>query len=597
MEQLQKMYQNKLHLKGVQTSDPAGKRQIRPAWELQPSHVDDLTCCHLKNAVSCNASSGISVASSEESDGDDEHVSISAREKVLQMWHGFNVQDYIKDAQFNKLRSKQKTKKMKQWSHRVTIPEPFGMTIRESKKKETKKKSKSEIELENNLLKKRLEEEAECQKKFRANPVPASVYLPLYDEIVERNEERRRFVKERCKEILMASQKPFQFIEREAQKKHLQQMQLAALQDPISNCNHFKARPVPKSIYGTSIDDRLKEEELYRDIRIHMRSQELLRRSSYPTRTLACSSRAKGCKGKCYEPEKEQEHGPKINTQIPNFQVVHHNNQRLLSKSKNAKHVTICDPFHLRTDNIASHRTRILEDIEADEERLKETRWPYKSPRSQPQKHIKICLPPDKAPAFKPRSTELTKRREQAVRKSIEDKVRKEEDEKRIQARKKQSERTLKKHIHGKVKATRPQHTNNSHRKVKELRRSTRQRTEDYLQELDAMKDRVSQAPLLMERTKQRSDRLCAEKPYYSVLKDLEFLDNSLTRRQPDHEPTSKERFRTREAEDEDSEDGSSQGTLEIEDLQEDCSHYAANESNEEEQQYSTDEDHTDSDS
>lgn len=35
-------------------------------------------------------------------------------------------------------------------------------------------------------------EEAELGKKFKANPAPAHIYLPLYDEIEEQRETKRR---------------------------------------------------------------------------------------------------------------------------------------------------------------------------------------------------------------------------------------------------------------------------------------------------------------------------------------------------------------------------------------------------------------------
>ncbi|XP_018411062.1 PREDICTED: protein FAM161A [Nanorana parkeri] len=554
MEQLERMYKHKLNLKGVHRGDPVVKSTFRPAWEQRPYQPDGLDSSLLKPDFNWNVSSGVSEASFEEqSDGEDScdtQDSTSATEKILQMWNGFSVQDYIKDTTFDKQKLKHKTDKgkPKEWSHRVTIPEPFEMTIRESKKKElnANAKSKSEIELENNLLKKRLEEEAECQKMFRANPVPASVYLPLYHEIMERNEERRRFVKERSKEILLASQKPFQFNEREDRKKQFSKIQLVDHEYSVNHFKHFKARPVPKSIYGTSVNERFKEEELYRGIRIHMRSQELLHSSSYPTPTLACRHSPKSCKARCYELTEEPERRPKINTQIPNFQVVHQNNQKRLKKKKNAKHVTICAPFQLHTDNIPSHREKIIKDIEADEESLKETRWPFKSPRRQPQKNSLVVSPREEAQVVSPRSTESSKRREQAIR------------------------------------------------------RSEKQRMEEYLEELDAMKDRVSQTPLLLERVRKENARLCVKKHYSSVLKDARLPDGFVLTKGQTFQTSGSYKGPNSTKEDivnSDDEEGS-QGMLEIEDLQGDGDDQedSANESEEDKQEYSTDEDHTDSD-
>ncbi|XP_071996661.1 protein FAM161A isoform X2 [Engystomops pustulosus] len=541
MEQLEKMYDNKLHLHGVQDTQPVTRTDYWFQWEQKSSQPTECECCFLEHNVS---SSGLSSSSSlgdlsDRDDGSDTYDSISVREKIDQMWDGFSVEDYISKTDFGKHRAKHKAKS-RGWSHRVTVPQPFEMTIRESKKKEMNVKSKSEIEMENNMLKKRLEEEAECQKKFRANPVPASVYLPLYHEIVERNEERRNFVKERSKEILLASQKPFLFIDREERKKQDKKMQLRDLPDNGQCVKLFKAKPVPESIYGTSANERLKEDELYRQIRIHMRSQELLHSSSYPTSTLAGTTRVRRSKTRRQEHENKPSHRPKINTQIPNFKVLHENHQKHLLKNKDVKHVTICDPFHLRTSSIPSNKGKILKDIETDEEMLNETRWPYKSPRNQTWKNSAGLSPREEAPVIAPRSTESSKRREQAIRKS------------------------------------------------------EKQRSKEYKQELDAMKERVSQTPLLLERASQRNARLCAEKHYSTVLRDLGLSDDfvsvkgrSAALRGPEH---TKDNLLSI-----DDDERSSEGTLEIEDLHDhvEDDEIQRNQSEDEKYgEYSSDEDH-----
>lgn len=169
------------------------------------------------------------------------------------MWDGFSVEDYIPRTKPSSPACRTKQKKQKAWSPKVTVPKPFQMTIREARKKEQNIKSKSLVEMENNLLKKQLEEEAECQKQFRANPVPAAVFLPLYHEIVQRNEERRRSVKERSKLQLLACQKPFKFIEREKQRNEMRKMQLRDLSAPGKKTGLFKAKPVPRCVYSPEI--------------------------------------------------------------------------------------------------------------------------------------------------------------------------------------------------------------------------------------------------------------------------------------------------------------------------------------------------------
>ena len=47
-------------------------------------------------------------------------------------------------------------------------------------------------ELEEKRLAARKAEEAELTKKFKASPAPAHIYLPLYDEIAEQQETKKR---------------------------------------------------------------------------------------------------------------------------------------------------------------------------------------------------------------------------------------------------------------------------------------------------------------------------------------------------------------------------------------------------------------------
>ncbi|XP_075452274.1 protein FAM161A isoform X2 [Ascaphus truei] len=602
MTQLEKMYQNKLHLKGVQSigiEEGVAKEGFRSAWEPSTLHPTDFDHLHLKHDFNSNASSGLSETSrgdlTDEDCSESEH-SESTRERIFQMWNGFSVEDYIRNTDYDmQNRSKGITKrgKSKEWSHRVTIPEPFQMTIRESKKKEMNVKSKSEIEVENNLLKKQLEEEAECQKKFRANPVPASVFLPLYHEIMEKNDERRKSVKEKSKDILLTYQRPFQFIEREERKKEIRNMQLMDLPSSNKKVNHFKAKPVPKSIYGSTVNERLKEVELYRGIRMHMRAQELLRSSTFPTSMLASRTSSVNRKPRCYEPKEEQEHKPNINAQVPNFKALHQKYQKRLLKSKNAKHVTVCDPFYLRTVRIPSRKEKILRDIEADVEHLKETRWPYKSPRCQVQQASRPNLPRGEAPSETFGSTESSKRRLQAIRKSLEEREKLEEDRKKKRAKQKQREKLLKKRVTTRTKANDPHQSIAlmSRSKLKELRKCEKQRTKEYFQELGAMEERVSKKPLLLERATQKNARQTAEKHYSNVLRDLGLCEDFVSKKGQtsglqDHVSDGGERSNMEE------EQSSRESTLEVADLcYDDHESESADSEDGEQEIYSSDED------
>ncbi|NXN24493.1 F161A protein, partial [Nycticryphes semicollaris] len=479
MAKLESMYRDKLYLKGVQHSlkkNAASNTCCRPVWEKSSYQPLNLHKSFSDSDLSDPSGSSISDGSDRElafEDNSSETASSAfAKEQIEKMWDGFNVEDYISRTKhsclprspvFRTIRKKQKA-----WSPKVTVPKPFQMTIREARKKEQNLKSKAQIELENNLLKKQLEEEAECQKKFRANPVPAAVFLPLYREIVQRNEERRRSVRERSRLKLLASQKPFKFIEREKQRDEIRKMQLRDLSTPEKKTKLFKAKPVPKYVYSPAVTDKLKEEELYREIRIRMRAEELLRNSSLPNSRLALKDTNKKKKHKCIEP-KQTEHKPTIKSSVPDFELLHQKFQKRLLQQKQVKHLTVCEPFDLRTPRIPSNKGKILKDIQEDEEKLKETRWPYTSPRRKPQmrhsranSHLSRC-----GESKSPKITESTRRRLQAIR------------------------------------------------------NYEKQRMQEYLQELQEMEERVNQRPLLFERVTQKNARIAAEKHYSNRLRAL----------------------------------------------------------------------------
>ncbi|XP_073195494.1 protein FAM161A isoform X2 [Lepidochelys kempii] len=489
MAKLENMYRNKLHLKGVQpldNKDAAPNLCYRSIWDkssFQPLNLHksfsepDLN--NLSYSSLCDGSDA--ELELEEENGSATRSLTFAKEQIEKMWDGFSVEDYVyhtKHSLPNSPTFKMMGKKQKEWSPKVTVPKPFQMTIREAKKKQQNVKSKSQIEMENNLLKKQLEEEAECQKKFRANPVPASVFLPLYHEIMERNEERRKFVKERSKDILLATQRPFQFIKREEQRKEIRKMQLKDLSLPEKKTKLFQAKPVPKSVYSPAINDKLKEEELYREIRIQMRAEELLHNSSLPNSRLARRTIYKQRKQKCNQ-QKELEHKPRIKSRVPDFETLHQKFQNRLLKQKHVKHITVCEPFNLRTPRIPSNKGKILQDIQADEEKLKETRWPYASPRCKPRMRCSSAnsSPLGREESKSPRITESTKRRIQAIRK---------------------------------------------HEK---------QRMQEYLQEREEMEERVNQRPLLLERATQKNARIAAEKHYSDILRELGICEDFLSKK------------------------------------------------------------------
>ncbi|KFQ49810.1 Protein FAM161A, partial [Nestor notabilis] len=482
MARLESMYRNKLYLKREQ---PLGKKNAaagmccRPTWEkssYEPLHLHkSFSDSDLSDPLSSSISDVSDRELAFEENRNETPSSAFAKQRIEKMWDGFSVEDYIPRTKPSSPACRTAGKKQKAWSPRVTVPKPFQMTIREARKKEQNIKSKSLVEMENHLLRKRLEEEAECQKQFRANPVPAAVFLPLYHEIVRRNEERRRSVKERSRLQLLASQKPFKFIEREKQRNEMRKMQLRDLSAPEKKPGLFKAKPVPRCVYSPAVNDKLKEEELYREIRIRMRAEELLRNSSLPNSRLALKDTSKKKKPKCSEP-KQTERKPRLKSSVPDFELLHQRFQQRLLQQKQVKHLTVCEPFGLRTPCIPSNKGKILQDIEADEEKLKETRWPYVSPRRKPQmRHSRANS--HFGGSKSPKATESTRRRLHAIR------------------------------------------------------NYEKQRMQEYLQELQEMEERVKQRPLLFERVTQQNARIAAEKHYSNRLRALGICPEFVSRK------------------------------------------------------------------
>ncbi|TKS86036.1 Protein FAM161A [Collichthys lucidus] len=135
---------------------------------------------------------------------------------------------------------------------KVTVPKPFQMMLREEERKRHKVRTRSEIELENTLLRRELEELQECQKKFRASPAPAHIHLPLYEIISRRSGQRSRSSStKRNQTSAAASPQPFLFLERERRKREAKMVEEFGKLRPKGERQAFKARPMPSSVYGT----------------------------------------------------------------------------------------------------------------------------------------------------------------------------------------------------------------------------------------------------------------------------------------------------------------------------------------------------------
>ncbi|XP_036291352.1 protein FAM161A isoform X2 [Pipistrellus kuhlii] len=537
MAKLEKMYQHKLNLKKVQ---PVIIRD--EASSVSSMCVSEKNYCPISLITSLSEpdlghSSSLIVSSSEDElpNLENDHpeksrMMIYAKELINNMWTNFSVKDYIHCEDADLPAVKKTRKKSKEWVPKITIPEPFQMMIREEKKKEENMKYKPDIETADKLLKK--QEDSECKKKFRANPVPEFVFLPLYHERVKQNEERRRTMKEKNKEALLASLKPFKFIAREEQKRAIREKQLRDFIKAKKKTNRFKARPIPRSTYGSTTNNRFIEEELFRNFKKQLRAQELSPNSSPPPyspphRSFAArkpkdrehAERAKcKCKSRCQSadcgepPERCQKH---------------------LSEQKSPKVLLAFKPSDPHAASHAStKREKISADNKADEENLKETHWAYqflrhKSPvRSPNAKRAPYnCKPP--------MPTVSSRGREQAARRSLEEKKMLEEERTRILTKQKQRMKELQKLLTTRTKAydSHQSLAQMSKSRIKSLRKSEKERMREYQRELEEREEKLKHRPLLFQRVAQKNARMAAEKHYSNTLKALGISDEFVSKK------------------------------------------------------------------
>ncbi|XP_051868728.1 protein FAM161A isoform X2 [Pristis pectinata] len=486
MAKLEKLYRSKLHVRNdVIDSEDLCETPLCYSLTCKLS-TDRKNDVHLSYStaeveVGSTASLSLSESSTEDQELGGENFTSHGRNRIQRMWDGFSVEMYSscekpqKLGSSNLLKAKVIKKEQKHWSPKITIPEPFQMTLREAERKQQKIRSRSQIEVENYMLRKQLEEEAECQKNFCANPVPAHTYIPLMEEIMERNEERRKFVKARSKEILLAIQKPFAFIEREEKKKEIRKMQIKDLDLLVNKKKTFKAKPLPKYLHDQKIIDRIEEEELYRAIRMKVRAQEMLNSASLP-KSMLHNAVLKRRKTVCCELDKELKFKPQINAKVPDFEMLHRKSQRQIMKKKKLKLTTVCEPFQLRTSHVLPNK-KFMDDTIADETQLKEIHWPFISSRKQSKSRNSMNSTPSGSLAFEiTRSTEASKKKEAA----------------------------------------------SNHQ---------RKRTKSYLLELEEMQEIVNRRPLLQEVLAQRNARRSAERYCTTARKERGLKEDFVSQR------------------------------------------------------------------
>ena len=320
------------------------------------------------------------------------------------MWDNFSVDSYAPVEKG----PKEEPAQPKQWKPSITVPKPFNMTLREAAKAKVKSKRKEKLEKE--LLAKKMAEEAELAKKFRARPLPATTFMNLYEEQKAEEEKKRQCTRSLNKAILEATQRPFNFTKREEEKKELRRSQsMEKMEKKIDTKSEFKARPFPENLFSLSLDDKIAEQNEYRKIKIKMRSEEMLANSSLPPNMRSRGERYSA--NRRYSKKREvtsakkmgdSRFKPNINHDIPDYEELHRKFEIDLLRKRKEKSPTICEPFNLHTAKVPDRRARNLsmhtpESQQRSRERSLERFRQSSAHRSSPSLRSSI---PDEAPPY-----------------------------------------------------------------------------------------------------------------------------------------------------------------------------------------------------
>jgi hypothetical protein len=172
------------------------------------------------------------------------------------------------------------------WRPRLTVPKPFSMTVRESLKPHMLSRSMADFERQRDEQAEK--ELQECNKKFRAAPAPAHIYVPLYEELSGDRERRRQMNHARRQMELEQLQKPFAFLRREEERqasRQRRQVVFAAADSNVPDAN-FKAKPFPDHIYNNDANEKMRQQEEIRQEQRMNRAEAMLQLSSLPPNML-----------------------------------------------------------------------------------------------------------------------------------------------------------------------------------------------------------------------------------------------------------------------------------------------------------------------
>ncbi|KAF1374913.1 hypothetical protein PFLUV_G00233980 [Perca fluviatilis] len=346
------------------------------------------------------------------------------------------------------------------------------------------------------------EAKAECQRKFRALPVPSHVIQPIYQEMMELREKERKQGCEQRRDFLLSIQRPFSFQEREKEKRE----KLTAMLNQVSHGQKNKAATVKKPPHKEVKDSPDSE----------LKDQELLQTSPYSDKnpTVSGSPKLRTAErtrkerlGFLYERPSFQ---PKIIQHVPDFSRLHKALQTEALRKTQSKDVIKCQPFYLRTSALPARQSRMSSE---------NAQVPQISNLSRSKSLGALTsLSADTLPTY---ITDAARKRCMAIRKSMEMRDSKNQESvdwlRKYQMRSQAMKKTVT--LHAKLLDPHSSLEEVCNHKLQHHREADQQRMKEYMRELRYMKARVSERPYLFEQVKQKNAKAHAEQTYRNKLK------------------------------------------------------------------------------
>lgn len=286
----------------------------------------------------------------------------------------------------------------------ITVPKPFSFTTREGRKEESIRQRK----LREMLEEKEQQTEESIKIKFEAKPVPPEVIIPLYDQIMQEQETRRRQVKEQSIAMTKASEKPFSFYYRDQEKSKL----------PAENHEpgySFKANPVPRDSQILKMHEFQQLEENRKE-RIGRKARELYMKSSLPPRMAMHQQRTS------VTPHPRVEMTFKFTSKpVPDFESLQNRFQRTLDTVKQNQVKTVPQPFNFQESRRLCKYAQLLDETPTAQEKWAQVKTRSKSfnTLSKPKYIIKPTEKLKEIYKLKEKQIELQKLKKHQIKESI----------------------------------------------------------------------------------------------------------------------------------------------------------------------------------